>query len=63
MIKIPDTVRVRTRLPAPAWAVAALVTLFSLASTVAHFAQACQGTSSSFEHATQQTKVQDKAKA
>jgi hypothetical protein len=62
MIKIPDTVRVRTRLPAPAWAVAALVTLFSLGSTVAHFAQACQGSSSSFEHATQQTKVQDKAK-
>jgi len=36
--------------------------LFSLASTVAHFPQASQGTSSSLEHATQQTKVQNKAK-
>jgi hypothetical protein len=52
MIKIPDTVPVRTRLPASAWAVAALATLFSLAATVAHLPQACQGTSSSFEHAT-----------
>jgi hypothetical protein len=62
MIKIPDTVPVKTRLPASAWAIAALVTLFSLASTVARFPQASQDTSSSFEHATQQTKVQDKAK-
>jgi hypothetical protein len=61
MIKIADTIPVKTRLPGAAWAAAALVTVFSLASTVGHFCAAPQGTPS-LEHATQHIAVQDKAK-
>ena len=34
MLNIPNTVPVKTRLPLAAWAVAGLVTLFSLMSTL-----------------------------
>jgi hypothetical protein len=34
MLKLPPTLPVRTRVPLAAWAVAALVTLFSLASSL-----------------------------
>jgi hypothetical protein len=34
MCKITETVQVKTRLPLAAWALAGLVTLFSLASTL-----------------------------
>jgi hypothetical protein len=36
MLKIPGTLPVRTRLPVAAWAVAGVVTLFSLISTLLH---------------------------
>jgi hypothetical protein len=36
MLKIPETLPVRTRIPLPVWAVAAVVTLFSLMSSLAH---------------------------
>ena len=36
MLKIPKTLPVRTRLPLAAWAVAGLVTLFSLMSALMH---------------------------
>jgi hypothetical protein len=36
MLKIPKTLPVRTRLPLAAWAVAGLVALFSLMSTLVH---------------------------
>lgn len=36
MLKIPETPPVRTRIPLAVWAVAAVVTLFSLMSTVLH---------------------------
>lgn len=36
MLKIPGTPPVRTRLPLAAWAVAAVVTLFSLVSSLLH---------------------------
>ena len=36
MLKIPETLPVRTRLPLAAWAVAAVVTLFSLMSALLH---------------------------
>src|SRR3989304_5991077 len=36
MLRIPETLPVRTRLPLAAWAVAAVVTLFSLMSALLH---------------------------
>jgi hypothetical protein len=36
MLRIPGTPPVKTRLPAAAWAIAGVVTLFSLMSTVLH---------------------------
>ncbi|HYJ59559.1 MAG TPA: hypothetical protein VEW64_09485 [Methyloceanibacter sp.] len=36
MLKIPETLPVRTRVPLAAWAVAAIVTLFSLMSSLLH---------------------------
>ncbi len=36
MLKIPETLPVRTRVPLAAWAVAAVVTLFSLMSSLLH---------------------------
>ena len=39
MLKIPDTLPVRTRLPLAAWAVAAAVTLASLMSSLLHAPQ------------------------
>jgi hypothetical protein len=36
MLRIPGTPPVKTRLPVAAWAIAGLVTLFSLMSTVLH---------------------------
>ena len=36
MLTIPKTLPVKTRLPLAAWAVAGLVTLFSLLSTLMH---------------------------
>ncbi len=36
MLKIPETLPVRTRIPLPVWAVAAVVTLFSLMSSLTH---------------------------
>jgi hypothetical protein len=36
MLKIPETLPVRTRLPLAAWAIAALVALFSLMSSLVH---------------------------
>ena len=36
MLMIPETLPVRTRLPLEAWAVAAVVTLFSLMSSLLH---------------------------
>jgi hypothetical protein len=36
MLKIPERLPVRTRLPLAAWAVAAVVTLFSLMSSLVH---------------------------
>lgn len=36
MLTIPKTLPVKTRLPLAAWAVAGLVTLFSLMSTLVH---------------------------
>lgn len=38
MLKIPETVPVRTRVPLPVWAAAAVVTLFSLMSSLMHWA-------------------------
>jgi hypothetical protein len=38
MLKIPKTLPVKTRLPLAAWAVAGLVTLFSLMSSLMHAA-------------------------
>jgi hypothetical protein len=36
MLKIPESLPVRTRLPLAAWAVAGLVTLFSIVSSLMH---------------------------
>jgi hypothetical protein len=36
MLKLPPTLPVRTRVPLAAWAIAALVTLFSLMSSFLH---------------------------
>ena len=36
MLRIPDSLPVRTRVPLAAWAVAAVVTLFSLMSSLLH---------------------------
>jgi hypothetical protein len=36
MLRIPGTPPVKTRLPVAAWAIASVVTLFSLMSTVLH---------------------------
>ena len=36
MLKIPETLPVRTRIPLAVWAVAAVVTLFSLTSSLLH---------------------------
>ena len=36
MLKIPETLPVRTRVPLAAWAIAAIVTLFSLVSSLLH---------------------------
>jgi len=36
MLKIPETLPVRTRVPLAVWAVAAVVTLFSLMSSLMH---------------------------
>jgi hypothetical protein len=36
MLKIPNSIPVKTRLPLSAWAVAALLTLFSVLSSVLH---------------------------
>jgi hypothetical protein len=36
MLRIPGTPPVKTRLPVAAWAIAGLVTLFSLMSTLLH---------------------------
>jgi hypothetical protein len=36
MLRIPGTPPVKTRLPVAAWAIAGVVTLFSLMSTVLH---------------------------
>jgi hypothetical protein len=36
MIKLPNMIHVRTRLPLSAWAVAALLTIFSLMSSALH---------------------------
>ncbi len=43
MRKCPSSLPVRTRLPLAAWAVAALVTLFSIASTLLHLAPGSAG--------------------
>ena len=36
MLKIPNSIPVKTRLPLSAWAVAAVLTLFSVASSMLH---------------------------
>jgi hypothetical protein len=36
MLRIPETLPVRTRIPLAIWAVAAVVTLFSLTSSLLH---------------------------
>jgi hypothetical protein len=36
MLRIPETLPVRTRIPLVVWAVAAVVTLFSLTSSLLH---------------------------
>ncbi len=55
MLKITDStsvgsVPVKTRLPLAAWALAALVTLFSTLSTIAHLPAMEQGASASLAH-------------
>jgi hypothetical protein len=39
MLNIPPTLHVRTRVPLAAWAVAAVITLFSLMSSLLHATQ------------------------
>ena len=46
MTKIAHSLPVRTRLPLAAWAVAALVTLFSLASSLLHLSPVIHGVQS-----------------
>jgi hypothetical protein len=36
MLKIPNSIPIKTRLPLSAWAVAAVLTLFSVASSMLH---------------------------
>ncbi len=57
MLMITETVPVRTRLPGAVWIVAAVVTLFSLMSTLTHYR-----TPASVEHAIEQVSVQIQAK-
>ncbi len=53
MHKHPSSLPVRTRLPLAAWAVAGLVTLFSIASTLLHLAPVSfNGGATSIEQAT-----------
>jgi hypothetical protein len=42
MFKIVGTLPVKTRLPSVAWALAGLVTLFSIANSLVKFVGACQ---------------------
>jgi len=49
MIKLPNTIPVRTRLPLSAWAVAALVTIFSLVSSALHLSPVASGSSARIE--------------
>jgi hypothetical protein len=53
MIKLPNTIPVRTRLPLSAWAIAALVTIFSLVSSALHLSPVASGSAARLEQATQ----------
>jgi len=53
MIKLPNTIPVRTRLPLSAWAVAALVTNFSLVSSALHLSPVASSSAARIEQATQ----------
>lgn len=57
MLRIAETVPVRTRLPGAVWIVAAVVTLCSLMSTLTH-----HHARASLEHAIEQVKDQIRAK-
>jgi len=57
MIKLPKTIPVRTRLPLSAWAVAALVTVFSLASSALHLSPVASSGGAHVEQATQPEKL------
>ncbi len=56
MPNIVESLPVKTRLPIEAWALAALVTLFSLVSSISHLAS--HHASPGLEQATQQGTVQ-----
>jgi hypothetical protein len=54
MPRIVETLPVKRRLPLEVWALAGLVTLFSLVTSVAHLSSLSDGASPVSEHATQQ---------
>ena len=61
MPRIVETLPVKTRLPLEAWALAGLVTLFSIVTTVAHMSQATTGASPTIEHAIEQESAPNRA--
>ena len=63
MPRIVETLPVKTRLPLEAWALAGLVTLFSLVTSVAHMPRATHSALPMIEHAIEQDRTPNQAPA
>ena len=53
MLKIPNSIPVKTRLPLSAWAVAAVLTLFSVLSSALHLSPADHQAGANLQHSAQ----------
>jgi hypothetical protein len=62
MPRIVESLPLRTRLPLEAWALAGLVTLCSIVSSITHTPSVTNGASPGIEHATEQDSAPNQAR-